>query len=207
MSDVDAPPTPGISPDRFIGAYEEGGNAPWDIGRPQPVFVELEAAGRIGGSVLDIGCGTGENALFLASRGHEVWGVDFIETAVAKARAKAAERAVAATFRAGDALELGALGRTFDAAIDAGCFHTFSDEQRVRFVESLAGALRPGGVYHLLCFSDLEERPGPRRLREDEIRAIFSPGFQVVELRRTRFESLLHEGGAHAWLARIERVA
>src|SRR5271157_3863511 len=61
--------------ERFESAYE--GQPPWDIPGPQPEFVRLEATGMIRGSVLDAGCGTGENALYLASRGHEVWGLAF----------------------------------------------------------------------------------------------------------------------------------
>ena len=72
-----------MKPERFESAYE--GQAPWDIPRPQPVFVRLEDAGAITGSVLDVGCGTGENALFLASRGHEVLGLDFVPVAIERA--------------------------------------------------------------------------------------------------------------------------
>ena len=65
------------------------GQAPWDIGKPQPVFVELEESGAIRGSVLDVGCGTGEHVLYLAARGHDCWGVDFVPVAVERAKAKA----------------------------------------------------------------------------------------------------------------------
>jgi 2-polyprenyl-3-methyl-5-hydroxy-6-metoxy-1,4-benzoquinol methylase len=64
----------------------------WDIDRPQKEYVQLEQAGEIVGSVLDVGCGTGQNALFLAAHGHEVWGIDFIATAIQKAQKKAAQR-------------------------------------------------------------------------------------------------------------------
>ena len=64
--------------DTFVSAY--AGQAPWDIGRPQPAFVA--AAGRVAGRVLDAGCGTGENALFFAARGHPVTGIDFLEEPV-----------------------------------------------------------------------------------------------------------------------------
>ena len=70
-------------PDRstFESAY--AGAAPWDIGRPQRALVEV--ADRIAGSVLDAGCGTGENALFLAARGHKVTGIDFLAEPIARA--------------------------------------------------------------------------------------------------------------------------
>jgi len=60
--------------DFFTSAYT--GTPPWDIGHPQKEFVGLVRRGEITGSVLDIGCGTGEHALFFASEGHEAWGID-----------------------------------------------------------------------------------------------------------------------------------
>ncbi|MGA3359910.1 MAG: methyltransferase domain-containing protein [Halobacteriota archaeon] len=68
----------------FNSVYQ--GDPPWDISRPQKEFVQLEKAGEIVGSVLDVGSGTGENALFLAAQGHEVWGVDFSPNAIKRAR-------------------------------------------------------------------------------------------------------------------------
>ena len=79
-----------ISANRFIQAYK--GKPPWDIGRHQPAFEALADAGEIVGPVLDAGCGTGENALFLAARGFEVVGVDAVEAAVEAARRMAVAR-------------------------------------------------------------------------------------------------------------------
>jgi SAM-dependent methyltransferase len=200
MSDG-APP-----PERFIEAYREGGSAPWDIGRPQQAFVEVEATGRIGPSVLDVGCGTGENTLWMAERGHQAWGIDRVEAAVDKARVKAEERGLAATFRVADALDLGSLGRTFATAIDSGCFHVFDDQERVRFVASLWAVLQRGGLYHVLCFNEHTEGPGPRRVRQEEIHGTFAGRFRVIEIRPHRFSSLVHDGGAHAWFATLERI-
>ncbi len=82
--------------DHFQKSYL--GPAPWDIPGPQPAFVGLEEAGAIHESVLDAGCGTGENALYLASRGHEVWGIDFVPVAIERAREKAKQRGLTAHF-------------------------------------------------------------------------------------------------------------
>lgn len=141
----------------FEKAYQ--GQAPWDIGEPQPEIVRLAESGAIEGTVLDLGCGTGENALYLAAGGHEVWGIDFIPTAIERARDKAQKRGLAVHFEVGDALKLDGLSRTFDTVIDSGLFHVFDDELRPRYVRSLARAVSPGGVVHLLCFSD-QEPPG-----------------------------------------------
>src|SRR6266566_3792935 len=80
----------------FDAAYT--GLPPWDIGRPQQAYVELVQTGKIHGSVLDVGCGTGEHALYLAQHGHEVWGIDSSPTAIQKAQQKAAARGIAVTF-------------------------------------------------------------------------------------------------------------
>ena len=200
-----------MNQDHFQTSYQ--GPAPWDIPGPQPAFVDLAKTGAIRGSVLDAGCGTGENALYLASLGHEVWGVDFVPVAIERARAKAKERGLKVQFQVADALDLDALGRTFDTVIDCGLFHTFSDEERAIFVNELARALRPGGTYHVLCFSDREPPgDGPRRVTQDEIKSAFQAGWTVREIRATAFETLSYPGGPtfspggpQAWLASIIR--
>src|SRR5215813_3511453 len=90
--------------------FEElyAGPAPWDIGKPQGQFVAI--ADRVIGPVLDAGCGTGEHALFLASRGHRVIGIDFVEEAIRRAQRKAAERDLAVEFLVKDATTLGGWG-------------------------------------------------------------------------------------------------
>jgi ubiquinone/menaquinone biosynthesis C-methylase UbiE len=157
--------------------------------------------------VLDVGCGTGEHALYLAQHGHAVWGVDSSPTAIGKAQQKATAREIAVTFRVADALQLQALGRTFETVIDSGLFHIFSDEERVLFVQSLASVLKPGGSYYLLCFSDQESSAGlgPRRVSQADIAATFSQGWHVEQIRATRFETTTGQGAA-AWLASISRV-
>jgi ubiquinone/menaquinone biosynthesis C-methylase UbiE len=157
--------------------------------------------------VLDVGCGTGEHALYLAQHGHEVWGIDSSPTAIQKAREKAAARGLPVTFQVADALQLQALGTTFETVLDSGLFHVFSDEDRVLFVQSLARVLKPGGTYYLLCFSDQESSsgPGPRRVSRAEIFASFAHGWRVNEIRATRFETTNGQGAA-AWLASITHL-
>ena len=190
------------------------GQAPWDTGRPQPAVVKLAETGQIRGSVLDVGCGTGENLLYLAARGHEAWGIDFVPLAIERARAKAAERKIEATFVVGNALELNKLGRQFDTVIDCGLFHTFADEERPVFVKGLAEVLRPGGSLYLLCFSDEEPgTEGPRRISQHEIRDAFHDGWTVKQIEPTQFDSIprpdgpkFTSGGPKAWMATMERT-
>jgi len=114
---------------------------------------------------------------------------------------------LAVTFRVADALKLGRLGRSFDTVIDCGLFHVFSDEERPRFVRSLAQVLRPGGTYHMMCFSELEPGDsGPRRVTRAEIRKAFGAGWWVREIRKERFESRVNPAGSMAWLATIVRL-
>jgi SAM-dependent methyltransferase len=190
----------------FEETYQQG-DAPWDIGGPQPEIVRLADDGEIVGDVIDLGCGTGENALFLASRGRRVLGVDAAPTAVARARKKAAERGLDASFVVADALDLARVRRRFETGIDCGLFHTLADADRRRYAHSLEEVLSPGSVLHLLCFSD-EEPPGwgPRRVSEYEIGEAFRSIFALMRIRPAVFESRLKPGGAKAWLATLTRV-
>jgi 2-polyprenyl-3-methyl-5-hydroxy-6-metoxy-1,4-benzoquinol methylase len=190
--------------DFFNAAYK--GTPPWDIGRPQKEFVDLVRRGEITGSVLDIGCGTGEHALLFASEGHEVWGIDSAPRAIEKAKEKAAERGLHVHFLVMNALELSTIGRTFDTATDSGLFHTLSDADRPVFVENLAAVLRPGGKYFMLCFSDLEPPGyGPRRITKEEIRESFRDGWTINYIRAAAFESRTRPEGPRAWLSSISK--
>jgi SAM-dependent methyltransferase len=199
------------TPRSWDEAYTGDNPPPWDIGRPQPVFVRLAEQGLLAGRVLDSGCGTGEHTLLAAARGAEATGIDLSARAIELARAKAAGRGLAARFETGDVLRLGDLGLTFDTIIDSGVFHVFSDEDRIRYVASLASALRPGGRCYLICFSDRQPGDaGPRRVSQDELRAAFGDGWTVASIEAETFEinrAMLDFASAQAWLAVIERRA
>jgi SAM-dependent methyltransferase len=157
------------------------------------------------GAVLDVGCGTGENALHVAAQGLPVLGVDVAETAIAIARAKAADRGIAAEFAVADALALGGLGRRFDSVLDCGLFHTFDDEERPRYVASLAAATEPGGTLYVLCFRPGPDT-GPHPVGEEDLRAAFAVGWRVAAVRPDRLQTRFNDAGAPAWLATIERT-
>jgi len=188
----------------FDAAYQ--GTPPWDIGRPQPAFVRLEERGEIVGRVLDLGCGTGENALYFARVGHEAWGFDSAPTAIRLAREKSARRGLPVRFEVADALELDRRPERFETITDCGLFHTFDDEERPRYAASLRAALGSPGRVHVLCFSDREpaEWGGPRRVTQDEIRATFGEGWRVRSIRAERFATRFEEIRGEAWLATVE---
>ena len=189
----------------FDEAYS--GVPPWEIGRPQPALVELVDAGLVTGRVLDIGCGTGELSLLIASRGLDATGVDSSSRAIAIAQGKAAERGIAGVrFEVGDALDLAFPDTAFDTVVDSGVFHVFDDEQRARFVASIRRVLAPGGSYHLLVFSDAQPGDwGPRRVRRDEIDVAFADGWQVSTVERATFQTNVLDGVAQAWRATLIR--
>jgi SAM-dependent methyltransferase len=191
--------------DFFETAYH--GIPPWDIGRPQQEFVRLAESGEIKGDVLDVGCGTGENALYLATRGHVVWGVDTAPTAIEKAREKARERGIEARFLVRDAMNLNQIDKIFDTVIDSGLFHALSDLERPCFVRNLGDVLRTEGTYFMLCFSDREPGGyGPRRITQEEIRRAFRDGWHIRFIHPAVFENRIRPEGAKAWLASITRI-
>ncbi len=188
----------------FDTAYE--GRPPWDLGRPQRAIVELAEAGRIVGSVLDVGCGTGEHALYLAERGHDVVGVDLAPRAIELARAKAAERGARADLRVWDALHVDELGLRFDTAIDVGMFHTLSDEERPRYARSLHAALAPEGRAFVLCWSERNAWGyGPRHVTQMELLGTFERGWDV-RILSSELESAIKGATIHAWLCELGRI-
>ena len=188
------------------------GQPPWDIGKPQKPFIDV--ADQITGSVLDAGCGTGDNAMFFANRGNKVTGIDFLEVPIQRAQRKATERGVQVTFLVKDALTFKDWNERFDNVIDSGLFHVFSDEDRRRYVEGLATILKPGGRLFLMCFSDEEPgTQGPRRVSQKELHAAFAEGWVAESIEPVRFEVrpdlkdfTFSEGGPKAWFVVARRV-
>jgi SAM-dependent methyltransferase len=183
-----------------------GGRPPWDIGRPQPAFLQLAEAGRLHGRVLDAGCGTGEHALMAAARGFDATGVDSAAAAIELAKQKAADRDLDARFVVHDALDLGSLGERFDTVLDSGLFHVFDDADRPRYVASLAAVTALGASYHLLCFSDRQPGDwGPRRVTRGEIEASFTDGWDIDSIEPAEFQTNMEPPEVQGWLAAITR--
>lgn len=191
-----------------LGRFEEAyrGVPPWEIGAPQPAFVQQERREPFGSTVLDVGCGTGELCLYLASRGYRAVGVDIVPFAVEKAREKAAAAGREAEFIVGNALTLvPLLARKFDTVVDSGVFHTFPPDLRGAYRDSLAQVLNPGGFCYMLVWSDRETRPGgPLRISQEEIRGTFTAPWRVVWIEPALFVAHGMGEGAAAWFAKIE---
>ncbi|MDA2893920.1 class I SAM-dependent methyltransferase [Mycolicibacterium sp. BiH015] len=207
--------TPTIS--RFDDFYKnETQSPPWVIGEPQAAIVELERAGLISGRVLDVGCGTGEHTILLATAGYDVVGVDGSPTAVAHARRNAAARGVDARFEVADALRL-TDDLTYDTIIDSALFHIFDDTDRPTYVASLRAASHVGSFVHVLALSDAGRGFGPQ-VSEATIRDAFAEGWEIESLTTTTYRGVVTEVHAEAlglavgtridepaWLARVRR--
>jgi ubiquinone/menaquinone biosynthesis C-methylase UbiE len=184
------------------------GPAPWDLGVAQPALLRLAGEGAFAGAVLDAGCGTGENALHVASLGLHVVGVDVAETALSMAREKAASRNLNADFVVADALHLEDLGRVFDTVLDCGLFHAFDSDERRDYVASLASVTTRGASLYVLCFSDVGPAGscGAHPVSQEELRAPFNrSGWSVTAVNPERLQTRFSAQGAPAWLAKIKR--
>ena len=206
--------TPAIS--RFDEFYRST-TPPWVIGEPQPAIVELERAGLIRGKVLDVGCGTGEHTILLTRLGYDVLGVDFAPQAVEQAGRNAEAKNVEARFDVADAMNLGDQPR-YDTIVDSALFHIFDDTDRPKYVASLHGACRPGGIVHVLALSDAGRGFGPE-VSDEVIREAFADGWVLESLEATTYRGVVTEVHAGAldlpvgtrvdepaWLARARRV-
>ncbi len=185
--------------------------APWDIGRPQQPFVD--AAKQIHGTVLDSGCGTGDTAIFYAEQGYTVTGIDYLAVPIERAKRKAADKNLKVRFEVRDALSLKSWGEKFDNIVDSGLFHTFTDEDRAKYVEGLASVLRPGGKLFLMCFSDAEPGTvGPRRVPKRELEESFDSDWAIESIEPKAFTinpdfkgAEFSPGGAKAWFMTARR--
>ena len=179
----------------------------WDIGRPQPAFVRLEEAGLIADPVLDVGCGTGELACFLARRGHRVLGIDLSELAIRQAREKARWRRIDARFLVWDALRLDSLadrGFSFRTVVDSGLYHVLGPAERDRLAAGLERVLEPGGLYAVLGDAPRDDRElyglSPTELRE---RFLARGGWEQVFAVETAFDR--RWGGSPAYFVGLRR--
>ncbi|GAA5529583.1 methyltransferase domain-containing protein [Herpetosiphon gulosus] len=167
---------------------------PWDVSAPQPALIELINAFPPQNPILDVGCGSGDLAIGLAQRGYTVVGVDFVPTAIAQAKAKAAalprEVAQRLRFVVGDGLKPSLLETKFGAIVDTGFYHLFNQADTEAFIDELAQALQPQGRYYVLAFGiEFASVNVPRAITEEEIRSRFTAecGWRVLDLQPAQF--------------------
>ena len=141
-------------------------------------------------------------------------GVDYLAGPIERAKRKAAERKISATFLVKDTLTLAEWSEKFDNILDCGLFHVFEDEDRKRYVAGLAHVLKPGGKLFLMCFSELEPAgPGPRRVTQQELKQSFADGWKIDSITPAAFElnpkftaAVFSEGGPKTWFLAATRV-
>lgn len=177
---------------RFERIYQNG-TMPWDIKRPDKNLIEaIQSFDIKAGHALDIGCGTGDNVLWMIENSFNATGIDFSETAIEKARIKADKRNLRADFHVVDILKEEIPDAPYDFVFDRGCFHTFDKrKERSIFAEQVHKALKDGGHWLSLIGSvddgRLEIGP-PKRTALQVVEAV-EPWFEIISLRQGRFDS------------------
>lgn len=202
----------GDDPRAFFG-HVYAGVAPWEVGGAQPDMAGMLMDYPPADPILDLGSATGDLAISLASQGHEVVGLEFVQSAVDQAREKAAalapEVSARIRFEIGDATVPSALGVRFRTVLDSGFLHLLDPDEADRFVNDLRDAVAPGGRYYLHEFAiEFPTDNVPRAITEDEIRARFNEdtGWRVVEVRPAVFHNRVAQP-TPAMVACIERLA
>jgi SAM-dependent methyltransferase len=172
----------------FSERYSKG-EAPWDSGTPSEELLRVLNDGKLTGkAVLEIGCGTGTNAIELARRGFQVTAVDYVEQPIRDAREKARQAKVQVNFRVADVLQ-DDLGGPYDILFDRGVYHCLREVDLKKFQEVLTRVTRAGSWWLSLAGNAKEEMdPGPPVVHEHELRAELGPLFDIVELREFRFD-------------------
>ncbi len=178
---------------------------PWDTGITPPEIVAMIESGKVPiGRALDLGCGTGTNAIYLAQHGFSVTAIDVSRRAIALAQRKtrSAQLTDRVQYERGDVtlLRRWVLGQSIDFAYDIGCFHNLKAEARQRYVSALTGVLKPGGIYMLYAFEPQADRLG---VALDEIAALFDRAYRLDGMRRGADRG----GRGSAWYTLIKRNA
>jgi len=142
---------------RLFGLLYQFGFTPWDGHPMSPTLATLvEGDGALAaGSALDVGCGTGDNSVYLAKHGWRVTGVDYVAKPLEAARAKARAAGVTVDFRQADAtqLESADIGTGFTLIVDSGCMHGMSAEDRDAYARGIASVIAPGGLLLIIAFT------------------------------------------------------
>ena len=171
---------------------------PWNSETPPDALVDLVESGKVKPcEAIDLGCGAGNYAVYLAGRGFEVTGIDNSPTAIRIAQENANKKGVTGTFLVADVLgDLDEVKETFDFAYDWELLHHIFPEKRKKYVENVRRILNPVGKYFSVCFHEKDPQfGGSGKYRktslgtilyfssEDELRDLFEPYFLIEELK------------------------
>ena len=194
--------------EHWQGRYETG-NIPWDSGHPSTMLMQVIAEEKIKPCrAIELGCGTGTNAVWLAQQGFEVVGVDLSPLAIDRAKRKAAEAGVAVEFLAADLLNLPPIGKPFRFFFDRGCYHVIRKVDVNGFLKTGERLTERGSLGLVLAGNAKEPiEPGPPVVTEQEFRGEWGKAFEVLWLREFRFdETALHQTRPLAWAGWLRRV-
>jgi 2-polyprenyl-3-methyl-5-hydroxy-6-metoxy-1,4-benzoquinol methylase len=196
-----------MNPQRLLfGIFYRIGLKPWDGHRLSPVLVgAVERGEPPRGAALDVGCGTGDGAIFLAGKGYAVTGVDLVEHALRRARRKAETAGLSknARFLRGDVTQLGQLGLgSFQLVVDTATYHGLPDKIRGDYAREVTAAAAPGAHFFLSGLPS-KKRPGPKGFDRAEIERTFS-GWEILAMVDDDLEFRMH-GGDHLQLLQLRR--
>lgn len=172
------------------------GDTPWDADQPTSELRRVIDEYAVSPCrVLEIACGTGTNAVYLASRGFDVTAVDIARTALDRARKRAADAKVSVRFVEADMFNAPDLGGPFPFIVDVGGYHALRRIDEPRLVAIYGRLLAPGGLLFILAGNSREPlNPGPPTVSEQEVRAAFGDAFDILQLREVRFDVAPHDG-------------
>jgi SAM-dependent methyltransferase len=198
-------PKPAESVD-WDALYRQG-TPPWDTGRPQAELVRIVEEGLVRrGTVLELGCGTGADAIYLAKQGFEVTAVEVSPIAIERARARAEQHDALLRFVLGDVLKFGATAGQFDFVYDAGFYHFMRQSDLSGLLDLLWRVTRPGSHYLTLAGATGEKAEGgPPQVSEDDIHFELGRLFELVELRPMRLASPIRPEGFLGWSCLMRR--
>jgi SAM-dependent methyltransferase len=192
--------------------YAEG-DIPWNTNRPSTELTRVLAETDLPrGRALEIGCGTGDDAIFLAQQGFEVTAFDLSPLAIQQAKEKAAKAEVFVEFLVADIRDLPDLGEPFPFVFDRGVYHVVRQERLDAFLSMLDRYAQAHGHYLMLAGNSNEANPpkgGPPRVAAEEICRELDPLMRLIQLRETRFDSSIVIDGERicplAWSALFRR--
>ena len=177
--------------DSWEGEYQKTdiSKLPWESFKPPSGLVKLIDSGAIKiGKALDLGCGLGTNAIYLAKKGFDVFALDVSKTALKCAEEKAKKSGVKINFVQGFAHKISFPEKTFTLVFDRGCFHHIPKQTRKEYIENVHRILADGGSYYLECFCSKCGFDYGYRFSKTDIENMFSGKFKIIvieELKNT----------------------